>query len=49
MEIIADIIIVDMHRVGVGIDGPYAQIKFLKQETKQRRFRSNFVIKTDMK
>ena len=38
----ADIIITDMHMVGFGIDGPHAQIKFSKQETKQRHFRSNF-------
>ena len=34
-----------MHKVGVGTDGPHAQVKFLKQEIKQKRFRSNFEIK----
>ena len=34
-----------MHKGGVGTDGPQAQIKFLKQEIKQKRFRSNFEIK----
>ena len=34
-----------MHKGGVGTDGPHAQIKFLKQEIKQKRFRSNFEIK----
>ena len=33
-----------MHKVGVGADGPHAQIKFLKQEIKQKRFRNNFEI-----
>ena len=34
-----------MLKVSVGNDGPHAQIKFLKQEIKQKRFRSNFEIK----
>ena len=34
-----------MHNVGVGTDPPHAQIKFLKQEIKQKRFRSTFEIK----
>ena len=34
-----------MPKVGVGTDGPHAQIKFFKQEIKQKRFRSNFEIK----
>ena len=31
-----------MHKVGVRTDGPHAQIKFLKHEIKQKRFRSFF-------
>ena len=34
-----------MHNVGVGTDPRHAQIKFLKQEIKQKRFRSTFEIK----
>ena len=34
-----------MHKVGTSTDGPHAQIKCLKQEMKQKRFRSNFEIK----
>ena len=34
-----------MHKVGVGTDGPHAQIKFVKQEIKQKPFRSNFEIR----
>ena len=34
-----------MHNVGVDTDGPRAQTKFLTQEIKQKRFRSNFEIK----
>ena len=45
VEIIANIIIADMHQVGVGTDCPHAQIKYLKQEIKQKRFQSNFEIK----
>ena len=45
VEITADIIIADMHHVGVGTDCPHAQIKFLKQEIKQKRFQSNFELK----
>ena len=33
-----------MHKVGIGTDGPHAQIKFLKKEIKQKRFRSDFEI-----
>ena len=35
----------DMHKVGVGTDEPHAQIKFVKQEIKQKPFRSSFEIK----
>ena len=38
-----------MYKVGVGTDGPHAQIKISKQEIKQKRFRSNFETKTEMK
>ena len=34
-----------MYKAGVGTDGPHAQIKILKQEIKQKRFRSNFETK----
>ena len=34
-----------MHKVGVGTDGQHAQIKFVKQEIKQKPFRSNFEIR----
>ena len=34
-----------MHNIGVATDEPRAQIKFLKQEIKQKRFRSNSEIK----
>ena len=34
-----------MHNVGIDIDGPRAQTKFLKQEIKQKSFRSNYEIK----
>ena len=34
-----------MHKVGVGTDEPHAQIKFVKQEIKQKPFRSSFEIK----
>ena len=29
-----------MHKVGLGTDGPHAQIKFLKQEIKQKRYQN---------
>ena len=34
-----------MYKVGVGTYPPHAQIKFLKQEIKQKRFRNTFEIK----
>lgn len=34
-----------MHKVGAVTGGPHAQIKFLKREIKQKRFRSSFEIK----
>ena len=34
-----------MHKVDIGTDGPHAQINFVKQEIKQKPFRSNFEIK----
>ena len=38
-----------MYKVGVGTDGPHAQIKFLKQEIKQERFQSKFEIVLQLK
>ena len=35
-----------MHKIVVGTDGPHAQIKFLKQEIKQKHHTVDFTEKT---
>ena len=34
-----------LHKVAASTDGPHDQIKFLKREIKQKRYRSKFEIK----